>query len=183
MSNGRLFIVSGPSGTGKGTVLAQAMKTNPSLRMSVSATTRSPREGEVDGVHYHFVSRECFEEKIRHNEMLEYTEYCGNYYGTPKDFVDQLRSEGYDVILEIEPCGAEQVRKRCSDCISIFILPPSVEELKKRLEGRGTEQPEVIAARVAQAEREIASADRYDYRIVNDVLNDAVNEINKIFEK
>ena len=183
MNKGRLFVVSGPSGTGKGTILAEVLKTNPNLKVSVSATTRSPREGEIDGVHYHFITKEQFEEKIRRNEMLEYAQYCGNYYGTPADYVEKLRSQGYDVILEIDPCGAEQIRKRCSDAISIFILPPDIETLKARLVGRGTESPEVIEERVSQAERELATAPLYDHRIVNDELQKAVDEMNNYFNE
>ena len=183
MNKGRLFIISGPSGAGKGTVLAQVMAANPSLKMSVSATTRKPRDGEIDGVHYHFINHEQFKEKINRNEMLEYAEYCENYYGTPRDYVETLRAEGFDVVLEIEPCGAEQVRMRCPDAISIFILPPSIEVLRDRLIGRGTETAEVVSKRIAQAERELASADRYDYQIVNDTLEKAVEDINQIINK
>ncbi len=182
MNKGRLFIVSGPSGTGKGTVLAEAFKLNPNLKMSVSATTRTPRPGEEDGVHYHFLSRDAFVEKIERNEMLEYAEYCGNFYGTPADFVEKQRMDGFDVVLEIEPCGAKQVQERCPDAISIFILPPSMDVLRSRLEGRGTEESAVVAARIAQAESELASAYQYDYRITNDVLEEAVEEINEIFK-
>lgn len=182
MNKGRLFIVSGPSGAGKGTVLAEVFKLNEKLKMSVSATTRRPRPGEIDGVHYHFIDRDEFLGKIERNEMLEYAEYCGNFYGTPADYVEQQRQNGYDVVLEIEPCGAAQVQKRCPDALSVFIMPPSLEILRSRLVGRGTEKPEVVAARIAQAEREIAAADRYDYCVINDVLEKAVEDLNKIFK-
>lgn len=182
MSKGKLIIVSGPSGTGKGTVLAEVFKKNPNLIYSVSATTRSPRKGEQHGVQYFFITKEEFEAKIQRNEMLEYAEYCENYYGTPADFVNLQRSLGKDVILEIEAEGAMQVMKKCPDAISLFILPPSMEELERRLSSRGTEDADVVAARIAKAREEIEKAPLYDYRIVNDDIESAALQIDQIIK-
>ncbi|MBQ8894213.1 MAG: guanylate kinase [Clostridia bacterium] len=182
-NKGRLIIVSGPSGAGKGTVLAEVFKMNPQLKYSVSATTRGPRPGETDGIQYFFISKEEFERKIARGEMLEYTTYCDNYYGTPADYVEDQRMKGHDIVLEIEPCGARQVKARCADALSIFILPPTIEELEKRLIGRGTEVSEVVAARIAQAKEELARADQYDFRVVNDDVVRAAKEIDEILRK
>ncbi len=179
-NKGKLIVISGPSGTGKGTVLNEVFQRNPHLKYSVSATTRAPREGEVDGVQYHFITKADFEEMIRNGKMLEYTIYCDNYYGTPAEFVEQQRLKGEDVVLEIEANGASQVREKCPDATLIFILPPSIEELERRLTGRGTEPPEVIAARIAEAIREIEQADQYDYQVVNEVVETAADEIDEI---
>lgn len=181
-NKGKLIIISGPSGAGKGTVLAEVFKKNPQLKYSVSATTRSPRPGETNGVEYFFLSKEEFEGKLRRGEMLEYTTYCDNYYGTPADFVEQQRLEGHDIVLEIEPCGARQVKAKCADALTIFILPPTIEELEKRLIGRGTEVSEVVAARIAQARKEIEGAHQYDFRVVNDDVARAADEIDQILK-
>ncbi|MBQ7935134.1 MAG: guanylate kinase [Clostridia bacterium] len=183
MNKGKLIIVSGPSGTGKGTVLAEVFRRNPNLVYSVSATTRSPRPGEQNGVEYFFITKEAFEEKIKRDEMLEYATYCGNYYGTPADFIENQRCMGKDIVLEIEPCGAMQVMKKCPDAVSIFILPPSLEELEKRLSSRGTEDAEVVAARIAQAHEEIKKADRYGFQVVNDNVETAALQIDQIIRK
>ncbi len=181
-NKGRLIIISGPSGTGKGTVLAEVFRQNPQMKYSVSATTRLPRPGEEDGVQYFFITKDEFEKKIQNGEMLEYATYCENYYGTPADFVEEQRCLGFDIVLEIEPCGAQQVMKKCPDAISIFILPPSIEELERRLIGRGTEKPEVVAARIAQAKLELNDAHLYMHQIVNDDLSRAVSEIVEILK-
>ncbi len=182
-NKGKLIIISGPSGAGKGTVLAEVFKLKPNLKYSVSATTRSPRPGEIDGVHYFFITKEAFEQKISKGEMLEHATYCNNYYGTPADFVEEQRLLGYDIVLEIEPCGARQVKAKCPDALSVFILPPNIEELKKRLVGRGTEVSEVVAARIEQAKQEIAGADQYDFRVINDDVVRAAQEINEILNR
>ena len=182
MNKGRLIIISGPSGAGKGTVLAELFGRIPDLRYSVSATTRKPRPGEVNGVQYFFITKEEFEAKIAAGEMLEYASYCDNYYGTPADYVEEQRNFGYDVILEIEPCGALQVMERCKDALSIFILPPSIEELEHRLSGRGTESSDVVAARIAQAKNEIKQKNRYQYTVVNDEVSKTVDAIQNILK-
>ncbi len=182
VNKGRLIIVSGPSGAGKGTVLQEVFKANPQMKYSVSATTRLPRPGETHGVQYFFITKEEFEGKIRRGEMLEYASYCDNYYGTPADFVEEQRGSGVDIVLEIEPCGAQQIKKKCPDAISIFILPPSIEELERRLTGRGTEPAVVVAARIARAKKELAGADQYDFQVVNDDVARAADEIIQILK-
>lgn len=176
MKKGLLIVVSGPSGCGKGTILGSITK-EMGISYSVSATTRAMREGEVDGVNYHYITKERFEQLIAEDKVLEYTSYCGNYYGTLRDEVDSRREQGQDVLLEIEVEGAANVRRLCPDVVSIFIAPPSVKELERRLRKRGTETEEVIAERVSQAEREIHSALEYDYIIINGELEKAVNDV------
>ena len=175
MNKGRLIVFSAPSGCGKGTMLEQILK-NEDFCVSVSATTRSPREGEVDGVNYYFISKDEFTERIGEGKFLEYAEYCGNFYGTPMDKVNEMLEKGKNVILEIEVQGAVKVMNKRPDALSIFIAPPSINELRRRLHKRGTESDEVIEQRVAQASNEVALAAKYDYIIVNDALEDAVDD-------
>lgn len=180
---GKLFVYAGASGVGKGTILKEILKADSSVRLSVSATTRSPREGEVDGREYFFVSRERFEEMIAQQGFLEYAEYCDNYYGTPRAYVDEQLSKGYNVFLEIELKGATNVLKLFPDAVSIFILPPSVDELERRLRSRGTESEEAISKRLKRADVEIGSAKMYKYTVVNDDLEKAVAEVLEIVRK
>ena len=175
MSKGRLIVFSAPSGCGKGTMLAEILK-DENYCVSVSATTRSPREGEVDGVNYYFMSKGDFLQRVADSEFLEYAEYCDNYYGTLMSEVDGKLNEGKNVILEIEVQGALKIREKRPDALMIFILPPSVSELRRRLKKRGTETDEVIEQRVSQAAREIKVASKYDYAIVNDALEDAISD-------
>ena len=177
MSKGRLLVVSAPSAGGKGTILKELFQRNENLRMSVSATTRQPRAGEEHGKHYYFISREEFQQLIDSSKMLEYAEYVGNLYGTPKDPVDQWLDEGHDVVLEIEVQGGAQIKKIVPDCVSVFIVPPSLEVLEKRLRGRGTEAEGTILKRLATARQELTQAGIYDYVVVNDRLEDAVNDM------
>ena len=155
-SSGVLVVFSGPSGSGKGTVLAQYFAAHPEAAFSVSATTRAPRPGEVDGVNYHFVSRERFEEMISQGEVLEYTQYGGNYYGSPAGPIREALEQGRDVVLEIEVEGAMQVRERFPEALLVFVLPPSFQELERRLTSRGTETPEQIGGRLAAARRRLS---------------------------
>lgn len=180
---GLLLVVSGPSGVGKGTVLEQVLKANDNIFYSVSATTRPKRPGDVDGVQYYFLTHEEFEKRIAEGRMLEYASYCGNYYGTPRDAVENMLAQGKDVLLEIEPCGAMQVMEKCPDAVSIFILPPSMDELRARLTGRGTEAQDVIEKRLAKAEEEVAFKDRYKYNIVNDTIENAKDQILSIINQ
>lgn len=179
-NQGILIVFSGPSGSGKGTVLAKYFEDHPEAAFSVSATTRAPRPGEVDGVNYHFVSRERFEEMIRTGEVLEYTRYNGNYYGSPAGPIRAQLAQGRDVVLEIEVEGAMQVRAKFPEAVLIFVLPPSFGELERRLTGRGTETPEEIAGRLAAARREIKLAPRYDYLLVNDKVGEAAARLGEI---
>ncbi len=179
MKRGLLFVVSAPSGCGKGTILKEILK-DPRFYYSVSATTRSPREGEADGVQYRFMDRAAFETLIAQDAMLEYAEYCGNYYGTIKAPIEENLAAGRHVVLEIEVQGARQIRKLCPDAVFIFILPPGLDTLRSRLTDRGTETAEVIGKRVERAREEILYAPQYDYNIVNDVLDDAVADFRMV---
>lgn len=180
MSRGLLVVVSAPSGGGKGTILKELFARDSNLRMSVSATTRAPRPGEVDGQQYYFLSKEAFEERIAQGQMLEYAQFVGNYYGTPRGPVEDWLAQGWDVVLEIEVQGGAQVKKLAPDCVSIFILPPSLAVLEQRLRGRGTEDEETIRRRLETARREIPQAAGYDYIVVNDRARDAVEDIQAI---
>jgi len=167
-SRGVLFVLSGPSGVGKGTLNAKLFaEFGEQIAFSVSATTRAPREGEVDGKHYFFISRQEFENRIANNDFLEHAEFAGNRYGTPVSYVKSLLEQGKNVILEIDVQGALQVRSRMPESVSIFILPPSFEELENRLRGRGTETEEKIQMRLGAARREMEYAPQYNYQIVN----------------
>lgn len=175
--NGVLFVVSAPAGCGKDTILNEVFKHTDSVGYAVSATTRAPRDGEIDGVHYCFLTREQFEQKISEDEILEYTEYCGNYYGTLRKSVQGLISQGKDAILKIEVEGAMNIRNKFPQACLVFILPPSLEILERRLRNRGTETEDKIRERIAQARTEIDFAQNYDYIIINDKLETAVSDL------
>ena len=175
MNKGRLIVFSAPSGCGKGTMLVEILK-DKSFAISVSATTRAPREGEKDGVNYHFLTREDFEQRIADGKFIEHAEYCQNLYGTLSSEVDGRLEQGLNVILEIEPQGAMKIREKRPDAVFIFVVPPSINELRRRLKKRGTETDEVIEERVSKAAWEISQAEKYDYVIVNDALEDAVSD-------
>ena len=168
MEKGLLFVVSAPAGCGKDTILEQLFKVTENVGYSVSATSRAPREGEVDGVHYHFRTREQFEQMIKNEEVLEYTEYCGNYYGTPRKAVEDMLNAGKDVILKIEVEGAMNIKRLFPECCLVFILPPSMQELERRLRKRGTET------------EELKFAENYDYLIVNGALEKAVDDLRAV---
>lgn len=180
MEKGLLFVVSAPAGCGKDTILEQLFKVTENVGYSVSATSRAPREGEVDGVHYHFCTREQFEQMIKNEEVLEYTEYCGNYYGTPRKAVEDMLNAGKDVILKIEVEGAMNIKRLFPECCLVFILPPSMQELERRLRKRGTETEEKIIERTAQAREELKFAENYDYLIVNGALEKAVDDLRAV---
>ena len=171
--SGRLFIIAGCSGVGKGTLLKLFLEKNPNIKLSISATTRKPRTGEVDGENYFFISKE---------EFLEWAEFSGNRYGTKKSFVEKTLNKGIDLILEIEVKGAEQVKAKMPEAISIFIMPPSVEELEERLRGRNTEDEEAIQKRLNEAKREIEAGKSFDYKIINDDLDVALANLQEIFD-
>lgn len=180
---GKLIVISGPSGVGKGTLIHSFLEGCPNLAVSISATTRAPREGEENGVHYYFITKEDFEERIETGRMLEYACYNGNYYGTPKDMVECACKEGKDIILEIEVQGAQQIKMLCPDAVLIFIMPPSLEVLQKRLTDRHTEDDTAIQNRLHIATEELSHADEYDYIVINDVLDRARNELLEILCK
>ena len=181
MSKGILLVLSGPSGSGKGTILGEYGKNHP-LYFSVSNTTRAPRPGEIDGVHYHFISREEFERKIAAGGMLEYAQYCDNYYGTPRDKVEEQTEKGVNVMLDIETQGAMNVRAACPEAVLCFVVPPSMEVLRHRLTHRGTEDEETVNKRLTQALNEIRLIDKYDFVVINDALEDAVADFSEIVE-
>ncbi len=179
-TDGVLIILSGPSGSGKDTVLNKLVEADSNVKVSVSMTTREKRAGEIDGLHYYFVSREYFEKKISENRMLEFAEYAKNYYGTPAEPVDEMLGQGKSVVLKIEVQGAEKIRNRYDNVISIFLMPPSMRVLEDRLRGRGSEDEETIQHRLFIAREEIRRAYEYDYVVFNDTVENAVEGIRAI---
>lgn len=177
---GQLIVLSGPSGVGKSTVIAELFAQRSNIYFSVSYTTRQPRVGEQDGVNYNFVSREEFERMIADDELLEYAEYVDNYYGTSMKLIQEKLDAGIDVLLDIEVQGAAKVRARCPDALFIFIIPPSFEELSRRLHRRNTDSEDVIAGRLAKARQEFREIPKYDYLVINDKVANAVHEIEAI---
>lgn len=177
---GQLIVLSGPSGVGKSTVIAQLLSDRPDIHFSVSFTTRSPRAGEENGVNYNFVDHAEFERMISAGELLEYAEYVGNYYGTSMRVIQDKLNQGVDVLLDIEVQGAATVRTKCPEAVLIFIIPPSFEELSRRLHGRNTDDEDVIEGRLQQAREEYKEIKHYDYLVVNEKVQEAVDEIKAI---
>ena len=180
MKKGKTFIISGHSGVGKSTVLSALLERRPNVYFSVSATTRDPRPGELDGIHYHFMDVDSFRKWIAMDQFLEYAEYVGNFYGTPKRFVDEAMEQGKDVILDIEVQGAIQVTSKRPDTVRIFIAPPSWAELERRLTERGTDSKDKIQKRLLRAKVEFQTAHTYDYFVINDTVENAVKELDAI---
>lgn len=176
----KLFVISGSSGVGKGTVLSRFLKQHPEFMLSISCTTRKPRAGEIDGVNYFFLTTEDFKNCIENGKFLEWAEFAGNYYGTKKKYINQCLEEGKDIILEIETKGALQVKKQMPEAVLIFIAPPSLEALEARLRGRHTEDEETIQKRLNEVKIELELAKQYDYRVVNDNLDDAIKQLEDI---
>lgn len=181
MNKGILIVFSGVSGVGKGTILSQLMPMEElNLAYSVSMTTRKPREGEVEGINYFFVSKDRFKQAIKDGELLEHARFVNNDYGTPKKYVEEMLEKGKNVILEIEIRGAKQIMEKCPDALSIFIVPPSLEELERRLKERSSEDEQTIMKRIAKARRELKDIDFYEHVVCNDDLDIAVKEVRKI---
>ena len=180
--NGLLIVFSGPSGVGKGSVLSRVLGRRKNLKLSVSYTTRLPRKGEIDGVNYHFVTKKEFFDIVDSGKMLEYAEYCGNYYGTPKDSVDSDIIAGNNVILEIEVQGGTQVLEKRKDAIGIFVIPPSIDTLDKRLNTRALDLPEIVEKRMKECKREISLAQHYDYVVINECIDECASNILKIID-
>ena len=175
---GKLFILSGPSGVGKGTVRESILKdSSVNLTYSISMTTRSPRQGEIEGVHYYFVSKEFFETAIKNDEFLEYAQFVGNYYGTKKSTVNEMLEKGLNVLLEIEVQGAKQVMEKCPEAITIFMVPPSFEELEKRIRGRRSEPEDIVYQRLSKAKSEMELRKNYKYVVTNDTVENASQAI------
>ena len=179
---GLLVVVSGPSGTGKGTVCQKLLSQRNNVRYSVSATTRKPREGEIEGKNYFFVSESKFLDMLDNDALIEWDKYCDNYYGTPKEYVESCLEEGLDIILEITVEGALEIKQKYPECVLIFILPPSFEELRRRIESRATECCDVIEKRLEKASNELKHAFKYDYLILNDSVDNAVLNIEKVLD-
>ena len=177
MNKGVVFIISGPSGSGKDTLMVELFKKRPEIKFSISSITRGMREGEVEGVKYNFISKEQFEQMIKEDKLLEYNSYVGNYYGTPKKPVMDEIEKGNDILIEVDVNGAAQIKEKMPEAVSMFIMPPSFEELERRLSGRGTESEELIRKRMQSSLSEIKRASEYDYIIVNDDIATAVDDI------
>ena len=179
---GMLLVISGPSGTGKGTIIEQLMAADGKLVFSVSATTRAPREGEVDGKHYHFMTVDRYNELVAQDAFVEHAQVHGNFYGTLKSEVNERLARGEDVVLDIDVQGALNVIRSGIQCVSIFILPPSLKVLRERLTGRGTETPEAVEKRLHNAIWELTQKDHYEYKVINDDLNEAIRTVQTIIE-
>ncbi len=179
---GILLVISGFAGTGKGTVVKKILEKDSNFGLSVSMTTRSPRPGEQEGISYFFTEREKFEETIRNNGLIEYAEYCGNYYGTPRAYVEQQLEQGRNVILEIEIQGARKVKELYPDSLLVFVAPPSAAELEKRLRGRGTETDEVVKKRLSRAWEESQGMEEYDFIVINDQVEACAEQVIRIAE-
>lgn len=177
---GKLIVISGPSGSGKSTVVNKAIQGREDMCFSTSVTTRSPRPGEVDGKDYFFIDPQRFQEMVEHDELLEHAQYVAHSYGTPRAFVEQKLEEGLNVILDIEVQGARQVREKKKDAVLVFIVPPSLDELRRRLVNRGKDAPDVIEARLRRASEELKETELYDYLIINDDLETAAREFTSI---
>ena len=180
MKQGKLVVITGPSGVGKGTLVRSLLSRHPELHLSISVTTRQPRTGEINGKDYHFVTPSEFEQKIENGQLLEWAKYAGNYYGTPRAFVEQQIEQGKTVILEIEVLGARQVKKTFTNALMLFILPPSEQELERRLRDRGDEEETAILRRLEKAKQEIAVSGEFNHQIVNNHLNLALQEIENL---
>lgn len=178
----KLFVVSGSSGVGKGTVIKGFLDRNPSFSLSISYTTREKREGEIEGVNYFYISKDEFKESVRNNEFLEYAEFSGNYYGTKREFIQNSLNKKKDLILEIDTQGALQVKEKMPEAVLIFIAPPSYQDLEFRLRNRNTESEEAITKRLDFVKLEIRNSERFDYRIVNDRVEDAIVKLEKIIK-
>jgi len=184
MKKGLLIVFSGVSGVGKGTILSKLMPMKElNLVYSVSMTTRKPREGEIEGVNYFFVSKKRFVQAIKNDELLEHARFVGNDYGTPKEYVEKMIAEGKNVVLEIEINGAKQIMEKCPDALSIYIVPPSIEELERRLRERSSEDEQTIMKRIAKAKKELEDMDFYEHVVCNDDLDVAVEDVRKIILK
>ncbi len=176
---GNLYVISGSSGVGKGTVIKEFLRKHPEFKLSVSCTTRAPRDGEVDGVNYFFLSKDEFQKRINNGDFLEWAEFSGNMYGTGKDYVEKTLNAGHNLILEIDTKGALNVKSIMPEAKLIFILPPSMEELESRLRGRKTETEEAIQKRLASTKLEIENSKRFDYKVINDNINQAIADLEK----
>lgn len=180
--DGLVVVISGPSGTGKGTIYKLLENSNPNVRFSVSATTRQPRKGEVEGISYFFKSTDEFKRMIENDDLIEWDLYCDNYYGTPVKYIEDVTAKGYDIILDITVEGAVNIKRKFPDSVLIFLLPPSFDELKRRIAGRGTETEEAIDKRLEAARKEITYIDMFDYAVVNYEAEKAVQDINNILD-
>ena len=180
VEKGMLIVVSAPSGTGKGAIIEKLLDDDKNITHSISTTTREPRKGEIDGLSYYFLSRHEFEDMISKGALIEWDEYVGNYYGTPKKYIDERTAAGGDVVLDITVAGAVNIKKECPEAVMIFVLPPSIEELERRITRRGTDSPEAIKSRLDYAYAEFRHVNKYEYVVVNDNLDRAAEEVKTI---